>query len=660
MTKTEAEKRINKLKKMINHHRRQYHVFDKQDISDDAFDSLKHELYKLEQLFPQFITSDSPSQRVGGQPLKKFKKKKHQTLMLSLEDVFSRKELEDWQNYLQRLLPNEKLDYFCELKIDGFAVSLIYQKGFFVSGATRGDGLIGEEVTQNLKTIQSLPLVLRSYQNLPEKIEVRGEVYMEKQDFQKINQKLDNKYSNPRNLAAGSIRQLNPKIAASRPLKFMAYDLIGSINQLTHEQKHQSLSLIGFKVDKGKNCQNLSQVINYWQKAASQRDELSFQIDGIVVNVNQNNLFQKLGNVGKSPRAARALKFSPKQAVSQVQDIKIQVGRTGAVTPIALLKPVEIDGVIITRATLHNQNEINRLGLKINDTVIVERAGDVIPSVSKVLTELRTGKEKKFSFPRKCPYCSSQLFKPESEAVWRCLNEKCSARKRENIYHFISKKAFNIDGLGPKIIDKLIDHGLIFSLVDIFSLKKQDLIDLDNFGQKSAENLIQSINQSKEISLVKFIFSLGIRYLGEETAQDLADHFQTINKLRKASQQEIESINGLGPKASQSIYQWFKSENNQKLIDQLIENNVRIINPAKKLINNKLAGKTFILTGSLNAITREQAEQKIKLMAGKISQSVSSKTDYLIVGQEPGSKLAKAKKLGLKTIDEKQFLDLIK
>ena len=660
MTKIEAKKRIDKLKKMINHHRRQYHVFDKQEISDDAFDSLKHELYNLEQQFPQFITSDSPSQRVGGQPLKKFNKKKHQTLMLSLEDVFSRKELEDWQNYLQRLLPNEKLDYFCELKVDGFAVSLIYQKGFLVSGATRGDGLIGEEVTQNLKTIQSIPLVLKNHQNLPEKIEVRGEVYMEKQDFQKINQKLDNKYSNPRNLAAGSIRQLDSKIAASRPLKFIAYDLIGSINQSTHNEKHQLLSLIGFKVDQGKFCQNLSQVISYWQKAADQRDKLSFQIDGIVINVNQNNLFQKLGNAGKSPRAARALKFSPKQAVSQVQDIKIQVGRTGAVTPIALLKPVEIDGVTITRATLHNQNEINRLGLKINDTVVVERAGDVIPSINKVLTELRTNKEKKFSFPKKCPYCSSQLFKLEAEAVWRCLNEKCSARKRENIYHFASKKAFNIDGLGPKIIDKLIDHGLIFSLVDIFSLKEQDLIDLDNFGQKSAENLIQSINKSKEISLAKFIFSLGVRYLGEETAQDLADYFQTINKLRKASQQEIERINGLGPKSSQSIYQWFKLESNQKLIDQLIENNVKIINPAKKLINNKLAGKTFILTGSLTEMTREQAEQKIKLMAGKISQTVSSKTDYLIVGQEPGSKLAKAEKLGLKIINEKQFLDLIK
>ena len=657
MTKLEAKKRINKLKKLINYHRHQYHVFDKQEISDNAFDSLKHELYKLEQSFPELITLDSPTQKVGGQPLKKFKKRQHQTPMLSLEDVFSRKELEDWQSYLRRLAPDKVLEYFCELKVDGFAVTLIYEKGVFACGATRGDGRIGEDVTENLKTIKSIPFQTNKMKDLPAKLEIRGEVYMEKKDFEQTNKKLDNKYSNPRNLAAGSIRQLNPKLAASRPLKFLAYDIITDMGYKNHSQEHQALSLMGFKTDKGKVCQNLFQVFDYWQKTFKKREFLSFQIDGIVVNVNENDIFNKLGVTGKSPRAARAFKFSPKQATTRVLDIKIQVGRTGAITPIALLEPVEIDGVTITRATLHNQGEMKRLGIKINDTVVIERAGDVIPIIFKVLFSLRTGNEKNFRFPEKCPNCSTKLIKPLNEAVWRCLNQKCFARKKENLHHFVSKKAFNIEGMGPKIIDKLIEKKLIFSASDIFTLRKEDLFSLENFGEKSAQNLIEAIKKSKEVSLAKFIFSLGVRHLGEETASDLAKKFNDVNRLKKALKQEIELISGIGPKTAQSIYDWFQSEKKQKLIDDLFSAGVKI----KKIHSlHFLQRKTFVLTGSLATITREQAQEKIRLLGGKVSNTVSQKTSYLVIGKRPGSKVKKAEKIGVKIIKEKEFLDLIK
>ncbi|MDP1538645.1 MAG: NAD-dependent DNA ligase LigA, partial [bacterium] len=445
LTKTEAKKRIEKLRELINHHRYLYHVLDKQEISDEAFDSLKHELYKLEQQYPEFITLDSPTQRVGGKPLEKFKKKKHEIPMLSLEDIFLEKELQDWQNYLKRLEPSAQLEYFTELKIDGFAVALIYENGLFAVGATRGDGRIGEDVTQNLKTIESIPLKLelkkdvsdsniqKNVKNLIKegKVEIRGEVYMERADFEKLNKELEKKgeevYANPRNLAAGSIRQLDPKLAASRSLKFLAYDIITDFGQKKHSKEHQILPALGFKTDPGRICKNLSDVLIFWQEIAKKRENLPYQIDGIVINVNDNSLFEKLGVVGKSPRGARAFKFSPKQATTKVLDIKLQIGRTGAMTPVAVLEPVEVGGVTITRATLHNESEIKKLGVKIGDTVIVERAGDVIPDVAKVLPELRSGKEKEFYFPKTCPSCLAKLSKPEGEAVWRCPNPNCSA-----------------------------------------------------------------------------------------------------------------------------------------------------------------------------------------------------------------------------------------
>jgi len=670
MRKEEAKKRIEKLREVINHHRYLYHVLDKQEISDEALDSLKHELYKLEQQYPEFITLDSPTQRVGGKPLEKFKKKGHETPMLSLEDIFLEKELQDWQNYLKRLEPSAQLEYFTELKIDGFAVALIYENGLFAVGATRGDGRTGEDVTQNLKTIESIPLRLdlRTSDVRKGVVEVRGEVYMEKKDFERLNKELEKKgektYANPRNLAAGSIRQLDPKLTSSRPLKFLAYDIITDFGQRKHSQEHQILPALGFKTDPGRICKNLSDVLIFWQEVAKKRENLPYQIDGIVINVNDNSLFEKLGVAGKSPRGARAFKFSPKQTTTKVSDIKLQIGRTGAATPVAVLEPVEVGGVTITRATLHNEDEIKRLGVKIGDTVIVERAGDVIPDVAKVLPELRSGKEKEFYFPKTCPSCLAKLSKPEGEAVWRCPNPNCSARRRKNLYYFVSKKALDIDGLGPKIIDKLIDENLISQAADIFTLREGDLVPLERFAEKSAKNLIEAIQKSKKVPLSRFILALGIRHVGEETAIDLANRFNSIDKLQKATKEELETIPDVGPKIAESIYNWFRLRQNQKFIEELFAVGIKIESQKPTPYQTKgfgggLKGKTFVLTGTLETMTRDQAKEKIRLSGGNVSEAVSKMTDYLVAGENPGSKFEQARKLGLKIINEKEFLEII-
>lgn len=656
MTKTEAKKRIEKLKKVIAHHRYLYHVLDKQEISDAALDSLKRELFQLEQQYPDLLTPDSPTQRVGGQALKGFKKVEHKVPMLSIEDIFSEKELAEWENYLKRLVPGEKIDYFCEPKIDGFAVSLVYQDGVLKTGATRGNGKIGEDVTQNLKTIESIPLRLRldTLKKKPEQIEVRGEVYMEKKDFEKFK----STYSNPRNLAAGSIRQLDPKLAAERPLKFLAYDLITDLGQKKHSQEHQILKELGFKAEPGKECSNLSDIAEFMHQIGKKREKLAFQIDGIVTMVNDNALFQKLGVAGKSPRGIRAFKFSAQQATTKIRDIKVQVGRTGAITPVAVLSPIEVGGVTISRATLHNEDEIKRLGVKIGDTVIVERAGDVIPAVVKVLKDLREGKEKEFKFPQTCPVCGQKLKRPKGEAVWRCPNPNCRAQRKEFLYHFVSKKAFDIEGLGPQIIDQLVEKNLISQAPDIFELKEGDLVPLERFAEKSASNLISAIRYRKKIDLNRFIYALGIRHVGEETAITLAQHFTSINKLAKASKQTLEALSDIGKEVSDSIYTWFRNKNNLKMIENLLKAGVEILVPEK--ISKKLAGKTFVLTGSLESMTRLEAHKKIRLLGGHPSSSVSQKTDYLVLGSNPSSKLDKAKKLGVKIIKEKEFLQMVK
>jgi len=688
MEKQQTKQRIEKLKKLINHHRYLYHVLDKQEISDAALDSLKKELFDLEQKYPQFITPDSPTQRIGGKPLKEFKKVRHPEKMLSLNDAFSEQDMEDWLERISKLLTEEerkKIDqntqiknlsarpstqrvecsgFYCELKLDGLAIELIYKDGIFQTGSTRGDGVVGEDVTQNLKTIEAIPLKLRDEGETAKEVVVRGEVFLTKKEFEKINREQTKKglplYANPRNVAAGSVRQLDPKITASRRLDSNAYDLITNLGQQTHEEKHKILKALGFKTNKNnKYCKNLQEVFEFhkfWQK---NRDKLPYEIDGIVVIVNNNEIFKKLGVVGKTPRGAIAFKFPLKQATSQIEDISVQVGRTGAITPVAHLKPVQIGGVTITRATLHNEDEIKRLGVKIGDTVIVGRAGDVIPDVVKVLPELRTGKEKEFKMPKNCPSCGTKLIKPEGEILWRCPNSKCFARQRKFFHYFVSKAAFDIRGLGPKIINRLLDEGLIQDPADLFELKEGDIIQLERFAEKSTENLIEAIQNSKKISLPRFIYALGIRNVGEETSQDLAEHFGNLEKLKNATFEELQKIRDIGPIVAKSIYEWFQENRNLRFLEKLEKAGIEIEVFKTKVKLQKLKGLTFVLTGEIEKMTREQAKEKIRELGGDISESVSAKTNFVVVGKNPGSKYEKAKKLGVKTLAEQEFLKMI-
>ena len=686
MIKEEAKKRIEKLKKVINHHRYLYHVLDRQEISDAALDSLKKELFNLEQKYPEFIAKDSPTQRVGGKTLEKFEKVRHPVPMLSFNDAFSEKDMEDWQERILKLLtPAEmsKIDFYCEPKLDGLAIELIYENWTFKVGSTRGDGIIGEEVTQNLKTIEAIPLRLREVQELIKDLErkglkeiaieekklrevvVRGEAIITKKEFEKVNKAQEKSslptYANPRNLAAGSIRQLDPKVAASRHLDFNTYDLITNLGQKTHSKEHQIIETLGFKTNNkySRYCHNLKEVFEFHDFWKKNRERLPYEIDGIVVTVNDNKIFEKLGVVGKAPRGAVAFKFPLRQATTIIEDIKVQVGRTGALTPVAYLKPVDVSGVTISRATLHNEDEIKRLGVKIGDTVIIGRAGDVIPDIIKVLPELRTGKEKEFRFPKKCPVCGTKLVKPKREVIWRCPNSRCFARQREYFYHFVSKSAFNIVGLGPKIVDRLIDEGLVSDPADLFFLKEGDILPLERFAEKSAQNLIAAIQSKKKITLGKFIFTLGIRNVGEETARDLAEHFGSLEKLKKASLSDLQEIKDVGPIVGKSIYDFFQGKRNLKFLEKLEKTEVQIISEEKPKYQ-PLKGKIFVLTGTLESIVRSEAEKKIRLFGGHPSSSVSKKTDFLVAGKEPGSsKLETAKKFGIKIIEEKEFLKMI-
>jgi len=668
MNKEEAKKRIEKLKETVNHHRYLYHVLDRQEISDEALDSLKKELFDLEQRFPEFVSADSPTQRIGGKSLDKFEKVKHLFSMLSLNDAFSEQDMEDWRERNGKLLEKEeisKIDYYCELKIDGLAIELIYKKGFLDTGSTRGDGKIGENVTQNLKTIEAIPLKIKNdYEKMAGTLIVRGEVFCGRKEFEKTNKERRKLglpiFANPRNLAAGSIRQLNPKVTASRSLDSYCYDLVTDLGQKTHEKKHEILKSLGFKTNPhNKYCKSLKEVFEFhdhWQK---NREKLSYEIDGVVVIINSNDIFEKLGIAGKAPRGAIAFKFPLRQTTTVVEDIKVQIGRTGAATPVAYLKPVQIGGVTVSRATLHNEDEIRKLGVKIGDTVVVGRAGDVIPDIVKILPELRTGKEKNFHFPKKCPACGFDLIKLEKEVVWRCQNPKCFARQRESFYHFVSRAAFNIVGLGPKIIDRLIDEGLVHDPSDLFQLKEGDMLLVERFAEKSVKNLVESINSKKTITFPRFIFALGIRNVGEETSQDLAVRFRSLEKLKKASLGEFQEITDVGPVVAKSIYDYFKSGKNLEFLNKLDKAGVRI-EPAENIVKpDKLKGLTFVLTGSLETMSREKAKEKIRFLGGEISESVSKNTDYVLAGEAPGSKFEKAKKLGVKIINEKEFSKFI-
>lgn len=676
MDRKKSEKRIKRLRKVINQHNYAYHVLDNPDISDAAFDSLKHELHELEQKYPDLITPDSPTQRVSGKALDKFKKVNHKKRMLSLEDVFYTEEFEAWQERIQKLVPNQKLDYFAELKIDGFAISLIYKNGIFIQGSTRGDGTIGEDVTQNLKTIPSIPLKLEKYDKFPSKgieaeaikkiekgeIEVRGEAYMTKNDFEEINKERKKQklslYANPRNTAAGSIRQLNPKVAASRKLNFLAYDVVTDLGQKKHSQEHEVARALGFRTSKEQYCRNINEAISFWEEIGKIREKLDYQIDGVVITIDDNSVFNKLGIVGKAPRGAIAFKFPAQEATTIIENIVVQIGRTGALTPVAHLKPVGLGGIFITRATLHNEDEIKRLDVKIGDTVIVQRAGDVIPDIVKVVKDLRTGREKKFKMPKQCPVCKGKVIRKKGEAVHRCVNKDCGFIRKKQIIHFASKKAFEIDGLGPKIIEQLMDNGLISDSADLFSLAKGDLVPLERFDQKSEENLINALEESKKISLFKFVYALGIRHVGEETSISLAKYFGKLDKIKKANLEELSRIEDIGEIVAKSVFNWFNNRENIKFIDKLIDAGVRI--EKIKTFKRKLIGKSFVLTGELDNLTRDEAKTRIRELGGDISSSVSLKTDFVVSGKNPGSKYKKAKKLGIRIINEKEFLEIIK
>lgn len=676
MNKEEAKARIAKLKKTIQYHRYLYHVLDKQEISDEALDSLKKELFDLEQKFPDLITPDSPTQRVGGKPLKKFKKVRHEKRMLSFNDAFSRKDMEDWlrrlENYLGHKIVKSKDTFYCELKIDGLAIELVYEDGILKQGSTRGDGEIGEDVTANLKTIEAIPL--RLYGNAPKKLIVRGEVFIDKKEFQRINQEQKKRggklYANPRNIAAGSVRQLDPKITAQRNLDSFAYDIVTDLGKKTHEEEHEELKKLGFKTNPhNKSAASLEEVFEFHDYWAKHRGLLPYEIDGIVVIVNDNKVFERAGVVGKAPRAAIAFKFSPKEATTRVKDIKVQVGRTGILTPVAVLEPVEVGGVTITHATLHNYDQIKKLGIKIGDTVIVSRAGDVIPQVTKVLKRLRSGKEKSFHMPAKCPIDGSKVIK--EGAFYKCSNKRGAAIHRRALHHFVSKPAFDIEGLGPKIIDKFMDNGLISDAADIFELEKGDIAALEGFGEKSADNIIKEIESKRKISLPRFLYALGILHVGEETSLLLAQELvneksisrpkEILEVFEKIDEEKLKAIPDIGPAVAKSIKDYFNDAYSRKLIKKLDEVGVKIDSSGLKPRSKRLAGKTFVVTGTLASMTRDEAKAKIRQKGGNVSSSVSKNTDYLVVGKDPGSnKYEAAQKLGVKMINEEEFLKMLK
>ncbi len=691
MDKSEAKRRIEKLRTTIDHHRYLYHVLDTQELSDSALDSLKHELVLLEQEFPELISPTSPTQRVGGSVLKGFQKVRHRYPMLSLEDIFSKEELEDWHARIARISHvAQSADYYAEIKMDGLAVSLRYEEGVFVQGATRGDGKVGEDVTQNLKTIEAIPLTLRTpseseienmyrsvrgtltiselkknFRNLKGIIEIRGEVFMSKKTFEELNkqQAKSNRplFANPRNAAAGSIRQLDSTIAASRKLDFFGYALMDEdrFGITTHEQAHEVMKLLGIKVNHFNSyCAKLSDVQVYRESIERKRSSLPYWTDGVVVVVNDNTLFTKLGVAGKAPRGMIAYKFAAQQVATVIESVHFQVGRTGALTPVATLKPVALGGTTVSHATLHNIDEIRRLDARIGDTVIIEKAGDIIPKVVRVVTEMRSGSERAIHTPHTCPVCGSSVVRDPREVALYCSNKKCFAQEKERIIHFVSKKGFDIDGLGEKIVEQLINAGLVRSASDIFTLCAGDLEPLERFASKSAQNLIDAIEKSKSIEFPKFIYALGIHHVGEETALDLAKHYVTVTELQSATLEELENIENIGGVVAKSIYDFFTDTHVKQLINELINSGVQI-QPVHVARRQTAKGLTFVLTGELESLSRDQAKEAIRQCGGAVSSSVSNKTDYVVVGKEPGSKYTKAKKLGVAVLDEKQFIKLL-
>lgn len=653
ITKQDAAKRIAKLRQEIDYHRYLYHVENREEISAEALDSLKHELAQLEESFPQLITPDSPTQRVAGEALPGFATVEYDVPMLSLMDVFSREELAAWSERLtkQRAIS----EYYAELKYDGLAISLRYESGLLVQAATRGNGRVGEDVTANVRTIESVPLRLREDVT----VEVRGEVIMTRSVFKQINNQQQRSggqlYANPRNLAAGTLRQLDPRLVAERPLSFVAYGLLGE-DLATHDAEHDRLRQLGFRSGDGLVCRDLDAITRYYDAVLQERNRFDFQIDGIVVQVNDRSSFAGLGTVGKAPRGSVAYKFPPEQVTTVIEDIRVNVGRTGAVTPFAVLTPVRVAGTTVSRATLHNEEEVARKDIRIGDTVILQKAGDIIPEIVQSLPKLRTGAERPFRMPKHCPNCQTLLEKPPGEVVTRCPNRGCFALEVGRLEHFVSRDAFDIEGIGEKLVRQLLQEHIVRDPSDLFALTVGDLEPLEGFAEKKADKIIEGIAAAKEIALDRFVYALGIRHVGQQTSIDLADHFATLTAFRRATRSELDEVPGIGAVVADTLVAWLGDDEHQQLIDRLLAAGIIVTSQER---TGELADKIFVVTGTLETMSRETAEGAIRQRGGKATGSVSKQTSYVVVGANPGSKAAKAEQLGIPVIDEEGFRKLL-
>jgi len=664
------KKRAQELRERINYHNYLYYVLDSPEISDAEYDRLFDELVELEKTYPELITPDSPTQRVGAPPLTEFKTIKHTLPMLSLNKATTAEERSDFHRRVMELtgLDESKIEYTAEPKFDGLAIELVYKDGVLIQGSTRGDGYVGEDVTLNLKTIKTIPLRLLSKKvTFPKLLEVRGEIILTKSEFEKLNKQREKTgeplFANPRNAAAGSVRQLDSKITSSRPLTSFFYGtgVVQGKKLSTHYESILFLKELGFNLSQYvKLCKSLDEVRDYYNKILVQRDTLDYELDGIVIKVNDFELQKKLGELSRSPRWAVAWKFPPQQETTKIKDVLVNVGRTGALTPVALLEPVRVGGVEISRATLHNEDEIKKKDVRIGDTVLVQRAGDVIPEVVMVIKSKRTGKERKFIFPDRCPVCDSKVERPAGEAVHRCTGIDCPAQLKERISHFACKGGMDIDGLGYKFIEQMVDIGMLKDPADLYYLTEKDLMDkMERMGPKLAQNLINAIKRSKNPDLPHLFFALGIRNVGEHLATVLAREYKSLDNLTKQTIEDLSSTYEIGSIVAESIYNFFHDQKNLKVLDKLKKAGLKFPETKVKTEVTPLSGKTFVLTGGLNSFTRDEAKRIIEEMGGRISSSVSQETDFVIVGKDPGSKLTQARKLGIKTINEKEFKKLI-
>ena len=660
---------IESLREEIRRHEHLYYVLDAPELNDADFDRLMQELKRLEAAHPELIKPDSPTQRVGGKPREGFVKIEHSRPMLSLDNAFNEQELRNWERRVRELAGTDKVEYVCELKMDGMSLALWYREGKLERGITRGDGSIGEDVTSNVRTMRSVPLSISASTlkkaGLPADFEVRGEVIMPIASFERMNEERErqnlSKFANPRNAAAGTIRVLEPNIVAQRRLDFYAYFLLvdGRYYPEKHAEALEALSHAGFKVNPQHTvAHNVDELLEFISKGEQIRDRLPYEIDGIVIKVNSTRLQERLGFTGKAPRWAIAYKYAARSGTTQVEDILVQVGRTGKLTPVAALKPVFIGGTTVTRATLHNQGEIDRLGVKIGDWVMVERGGDVIPKVVKVIDDKDHPRgHKLFQMPDRCPVCGSHIVRVEGEADHRCINANCPAKLRESILHFASRSVMNIEGMGESLVNQLADRGLVKDVGDIYELAKEKLLTLERIGEKSAQNVLDEIERSKKLPLERVIYGLGMRFVGERTAEFLAEHFGSMDALMKASVEELQEVNEVGPRIAESIREFFDEPRNQKLVEHLRKH--LVFTGKKKERGTALAGKTFVLTGTLANYSRDAVRQMIEDAGGKVTGSVSKKTDYVVAGEDPGSKLDKARELGVNVIGEAEMLQLV-